>query len=262
MKLTKNNTYIVTMTCEMYYESRLKVQIQTFLKDFDKQQVIIFSDKDEQIYGYKPILNQRGKILYPDITGFKNVIRHLKEVLKGDKKYIVLLCDDTFLDFDFLNKKLEKINQPQCLHIGYPKTWLSNGYLFKDGYGQGGNVRVFNKKSIELIYDNMQYEQYDKILPKKYKGDFQFHNNEDVLVGYILEHFNVQFINLCDEPMVMTLMYSFPNPSNCKKFIFNNRQIGYHFISNDRRRLSKNFIDSYFKKLMHYAYNVKRQEKK
>ncbi len=262
MKINQNDICIVLGTCKKYYQNRFRIQTQTFLNDIDNNNIIICSDSGEQIYGFKTTVTQRKTVL-PGLSqsiDTKAFLGQLSIIRQLDFEYFAVICDDTFLDIKYL---LNKINQCQLyqgyLYAGMPLMKLVNGYKFKNGFASGGNIRFFNKKSIECLAKYLlDSNDYYSILPNKFQNDFEFNRCDDVVTGYIFEYNNIPLQNIYNDPMVLIMTQTFPNVYDCKKYIENNHQVGYHFLYHSCP-LPIQYQNKYFEKMMHYAHKLSKE---
>lgn len=173
-------------------------------------------------------------------------------------KYYVLICDDDFVDIPYLIQKMQILEGQQYLYAGMPLYQLCNGYRFKYGWASGGNIRIFNRKSLGLINIFSNISSYIDLLPPKYKSDFEFTTCDDVASGYVFEYNNIPLINIYDDPLVLIMTQTFPNVADCKKYIQDNKQVGYHFLYHSCP-LPIQFQNKYFQKMMHYAYKLSKE---
>ncbi len=248
MNIFKKDVCVVIQTCEKYYDTRLQIQYDTFLKFLDKQQVFIFSDVNFKINQFDILSCDRSKFniknkYVVDPKPFYNSLLYLKNY---DFDYVIYMCDDVFLDINYTIERMNELKfyEFEYIYAGMPLKKLSNQFKFKIGFASGGNVRILNRNAIKLLIDI--YPKYIDILPIKYKKDFEFNKCDDVITGYIFQYSNIDLINIFHQPIVMTLIQTYPNIHQAYNYIKNNKQIGYHFLYHCDN-LSLQYQNDYFK---------------
>lgn len=257
-KINLNNTLITIGTCNKYKQTRLKYQFDTFIPDIPLTNMQLFFQYNQidHLYNYKVTSLKKDKnqelITYrADPSMFFSALTVLAE---RNFQYFVMITDDCSLDIRYLFEKLNKLKNVQYLYAGIPRIPCVNGYKFKKGLAAGGSVRVFNKQAVLYLLDYYP-EKYYKLIKKRFKDDdYQFTMADDVITGYIFQQQGIELQSIYNEPIVNTMMQTFPNVSDCKKYIQNVRQVGYHFLYG-LCPLPLKYQNKYLESMMHFAYD-------
>lgn len=107
-------------------------------------------------------------------TGGNNI--GIKEALKRDADYILMVNNDTTMDQNLINNLLEVLESDEKIGVTTPKIYFAKGHEFhKDRYTEkelgkvfwyaGGYTDWANVKSMHRGVDEVDHGQYDKVEP-------------------------------------------------------------------------------------------------
>lgn len=180
--------YLV-LTCEKYFNTRVKWQKQTVFKNTDMNDIYYISHKmdiENRVYGFQT----------PDdyINLPKKYFSFIKNINLLDKGYdwFVLMDDDTYLFIDKLETLLSAYNSTQPyeenIWIGNYLKHISEWFIM---YMSGGAGSVMSYKLYKNVYELLQnysnIEELNPIFrPIQYPSDPM--DNADICVGCWVNH--------------------------------------------------------------------------
>ena len=136
--------YIIS-TCDKYIETRVKYQMETFLKNVDKQDIYYLTSK--------PNIEQRQFGWYC-MDDDKNItwkyIHFIYNMNILDYDWYIFIDDDTFIFENKLNNLLVSYNSDELYYIGHELDHIKSDFCI---YMSGGAGYAISNGLYKLIYD-------------------------------------------------------------------------------------------------------------
>ena len=136
--------YIIS-TCDKYIETRVKYQMETFLKNINKEDIFYLTSKpniENRQFGWN-CMDDEKNITWKYIHFIYNMV-----ILEYD--WYIFIDDDTFIFENKLNKLLINYNSNECFYIGKELDHIKNDYCI---YMSGGAGYAISNGLYKLIYN-------------------------------------------------------------------------------------------------------------
>lgn len=137
--------YVIS-TCDKYLETRVKYQMETFLKDINKEDIYYLTSKpniDKRQFGWN-CMDDEKNITWKYI----HFIYNMDKILDYD--WFMFFDDDTFVFIDRLQKLLEQFNKNDLHYIGYELDHIKKDFCL---YMSGGAGYAISNGLYNKIYE-------------------------------------------------------------------------------------------------------------
>ena len=140
--------YIIS-TCNKYLNTRVKYQMETFLKDVNKEDIFYLTSKSDEInrqFGWN-CMDDEKNITWKYI----HFIYNMKSILNYD--WYIFIDDDTFVFIDRLKNLLENYNSSENFYIGNELDHIKTDFCL---YMSGGAGYAISNSLYNILYKYVQ----------------------------------------------------------------------------------------------------------
>jgi hypothetical protein len=137
--------YIIS-TCDKYINTRVKYQMETYLKHVNKEDIFYLTSKPDEIkrqFGWN-CMDDEKNITWKYI----HFIYNMKSILNYD--WYIFIDDDTFVFIDKLKNLLQNYNSTENFYIGYELDHIKNEYCL---YMSGGAGYAISNSLYNILYN-------------------------------------------------------------------------------------------------------------
>lgn len=146
--------YIIS-TCDKYINTRVKYQLETYLKDVNNEDIFYLTSKPNEIkrqFGWQ-CMDDEANITWKYI----HFIYNMKSILNYD--WYIFIDDDTFVFIDRLKNLLENYNSSENFYIGNQLDHIKKDFCL---YMSGGAGYAISNSLYNILYKYVQENGINK----------------------------------------------------------------------------------------------------